>query len=209
MNEQDLAKKLNSIPLEIGKELLWLTYKDLKPMATISDDFDWSNNPLSDQSKLNLEKENQILQWLNSAGLSYKGSVKFPHALHISKDKNLLEKNSKYELDESIEAHTFRGTAYGFGNDCAKAYAQAVQKEPMFPNDLVIHAAMVPELSKVDWYPYIGFLVRRGHEIEDAMIAKKWAEVCRKDIPEIAKEFEMGRMKDDIPFRAALQKIYS
>lgn len=206
--KEELAESLEKIPLNVGKILLWLVYQDLKPMTTISDDFDWSQSPLADKSKLNLEKENKILNWLKSANIKYQYSIRFPHVLHVSKDKDILDKNAKYESDESVVAHSFRGEAFGFGKVAAQAYAQAAQKDPMFPNDLVIHAALVPELSKVDWYPYIGFLVRRNHELEDAEIAKKWAEICRMDIPEIAKQFEEQRMKDDIPFREALKKIY-
>lgn len=204
----NLDQLLKNLPPVIHKTSMWLVHKDQKKMATINVGFDWSFSPLVDPEKQNLEDEKLFTEWLTETKIKYQASQRASDTLHLSKDATILEKNHELELDESVEAHTFRGTMYGFGQECSLAFAQAAQKEPMFPSDLVIHAPMVPELANKDWYPYIEYLVRRGHELEDAMTAKNWAEICRRDIPEIAIEFETNRMKDDIPFREALQKFY-
>jgi len=40
------------------------------------------------------------------------------------------------------------------------------------------------------WEPYILYMAREGYEYEDSLVAKKWADCIRTDLPELAKKIE-------------------
>lgn len=202
-------KEFQKLPISTGLVLLWLVYRDIKPMATLSTDFDWSESSEADINKTNLEQETQLTKALDRMGIFYSLSKRFANTIHVSKDKKILAENEKMELLDTQDAHFKRGVFYGFGEELSSVYASEVIKPgEMFPNDKLIHATMVPELVDQYWYPYIEYLVRRGHEMEDSMIAKRWAEIIRKELPQLAKEYESNRLSDLNKFKETLTQVY-
>lgn len=196
---KDLAKRLNGLPIEVGKVQLWLVYRRLKPMASVVLDFDWESDD---------EEREKLEDWFKDAGVVFKKSQRNENTLHVSLDENVLEKHALSELDESAEAHLLRGKLYGFPEGAALAYSEVIEREDLFPNEKVIHAPKVLELRDKYWYQYIEYLVRRGHEFEDSMVAKTWADVVRKEIPEVAQEYEKERLEGLRKMEAELKKIY-
>jgi hypothetical protein len=206
---EEIRSSFLQLPKSINqKELIWLVYRDLKPLSSISTDFDWSQNSLANKERFNLKDEKDFVDWLKEAGILYTLSQRNGNTIHLSKDPVLLSKNQELELNESVDAHTFRGISYGFGEENSKAYALAIQKTPTFPSDTIIHTIMVPEIISKDWYPYAAFLVRRNYELEDALPAQKWAEIIRSEVPQVAKDYETQVVKDLEIFREKLKDAY-
>lgn len=205
MNKEEFQK----LPINTGLALLWLVHKDAKSMATISTDFEWSENVLSNKDKFNIVQEKVVRDALKEMGIKYRLSKRFGNTLHVSKDEEILLENEKLELLDTEEAHFKRGIFYGFGESNSKVYAEEVVKPgEMFPNKRLIHATMVPDLVDEYWYPYIEYLVRVDHEREDSIIAKEWADIVRKDLPELAEKYEKQRQSDLAKFRVMLTEIY-
>ncbi len=151
-------------------------------MASIELTFDWKETQ---------QKKTRLVNWLQEANVAHMPSRKRSKILHVSKDKKLLDLNQKYELGEDFATHIERGKLYGFPRKTIENYANAVSNdENLFPNEKVVFAAMSDEVRGHYWYPYTEYLLRKGHEYEDSLIAKKWADLARKEIPEVAKEFE-------------------
>lgn len=197
MPHDKLASTLNTLPVEIGKINLWLVYKELKPMASIVLTFDWD----TDKSK-----QVSLINWFDKANIYFKISQKFSNTIHISKEEKLLEINSEYELSDSSKAHLERGLLYGFPKEAVKEYSKEIVKEKPFPNTVLVFPSMVDELRNKYWYPYTEYVLRRGFEIEDSLVAKRWADVAREEIPGVASEFEKDTIKGMEELRIKLLK---
>ena len=181
LEKQQLASQLSTLLVEIGKVNLWLVYRGVKPMASIVLTFDW---------KTDQNRQVDLSEWLENANIKYIVSQKFPNTLHISKDIKILETNKKLELFDDFESHLQRGLFYGFPKQAVEAYAKEIIKDKPFPSEIIVFPSLVDEIRSQYWYPYTEYLVRRGFELEDSLVAKGWADLAREEIPLIAKEFE-------------------
>jgi hypothetical protein len=150
-------------------------------MASIVLNFDWGTDEA---------KEKKISDWFQNADVHFSHSARGRDTLHVARDPKYLKLNEKFELEENTEAHKARGRLYGFPSQAAKVYAQEIVNFKPFPNPHLIHPPMVKSLRKKYWYPYIEYLLRRGHEYEDSLVAKSWADIARREIPTLASEYE-------------------
>jgi hypothetical protein len=39
------------------------------------------------------------------------------------------------------------------------------------------------------WWEYVRYVVRKGHEIDDSLVAKKWYEIIKTDLPKTHLQF--------------------
>lgn len=173
--------QLKTLPIEVGKVSFWLVYRNLKPLASIVLDFDWGSDA---------KKQALLEKWFRQAKIFFTVSQKFPNTLHISKDKKNLDLYQTFELRDSFEAHVVRGRLYGFPEKAIQAYAEEIIKAEPLESQKLAFAPKNDELSKVYWWPYIEYFLRKGFELEDSLVAKKWADLARAEIPEIANQFE-------------------
>ncbi len=198
--QKQLASSLDNLPIEVGKIQLWLVYRGLKPMATIDLDFDLGTDP---------SKQLLFSAWLKKAQLKFRVSQRFNNTIHVSRDVKNLDLNFKYELLEDQRSHLIRGKLYGIPQKAAKVYAEVIsQRNFAFPHPLLIHAPMVEELFDKYWYPYIEYLLRREDPYQDSLIAKRWADLAREEIPQVAATYEKRNLVDFEKLHQQLIQIY-
>jgi hypothetical protein len=175
-------KKLASELLRLDKVrvpdkiFLWLTYRKLKPLSAV--DYDSQVAP-------------DLIAWINTAGLAYKQGKIHPHLLYVSNKKEYLEEIDK--LMASNERENILKKAKLFGYPLAAAEAQAAYYNPPIEGASKVEGVGVrfedKHLVSGPWRAYLQYTVRRGHEEEDSLVAKKWWEIIRKELPSLHREY--------------------
>lgn len=176
-----LSLYLENLPLEIGKVNLWLVFRNVKPMTSIVLDFNWGKDE---------NKEKQILAWFEKAKILFSVSQKFTNTLHISKKKKALDLNKKYEMRDDLNGHYVRGLLYGFPKKAVEVYSSEILKVEPIKSDKLTFAFHSSDLKNKYWLFYNEYFLRSRFEFEDSLVAKKWADLARKEISVVAEQFE-------------------
>lgn len=166
----DLSKRLEDIKLWIESKIqIWATYRDLKPVSSliISDDATESERLL-------------VFEWIKDANLLFETDDGNRNLINVSKDKSKLKKIMEIMWSTKAEDHIAKGLLFGYPKEAVVEFANN-------------HAAMERgggENLKFDHFAYIRYKTRTSNPIEDSSAALSWAELSRREIPNIAKEFE-------------------
>ena len=147
MDKNNLANRLLYLPLDIHeKVLLWLTYKELKPVSEITAERRGNIKSLLKKgirkaSTYQFDSPNslRIRGWIKDAGLVISFEEKYGSAWHISKDKKLanesVESLQKYDYNSEVKS----GKLFGFPIESVKTYAknrgkpyEEIQKSPTY-----------------------------------------------------------------------------
>lgn len=178
---QTLAQQLEKLPLEVGKVNLWLVFRNAKPMASVVLNFNWGEDE---------HKQRLILSWFEKAEILFCVSQKFSTTLHISKKQKALDLNKKYETRDDFKGHYVRGLLYGFPKKAVEVYSGEILINVPIKSDKLTFVPSYSKLYKSYWFPYVEFFLRKNFEFNDSLIAKKWADLARKEISSVAKIFE-------------------
>ncbi|GEM_PF-1945515 len=166
----DLSKRLEDIKLWIESKIqIWATYRDLKPVSSliISDDANESERLL-------------VFEWIKDANLLFETDDDNGNLIYVSKDRVKLKKIKEIMWSTKAEDHITKGLLFGYPKEAVIEFANN-------------HAAMEKsdgETLKLDHFAYIRYKTRISNPIEDSNVALSWAELSRREIPNIAKEFE-------------------
>ena len=205
MDKNNLANRLLYLPLDIHeKVLLWLTYKELKPVSEITAE---SRGNIKSLLKKGIRKAStyqfdspnslRIRGWIKDAGLVISFEEKYGSAWHISKDKKLanesVESLQKYDYNSEVKS----GKLFGFPIESVKTYAknrgkpyEEIQKIMVGTGD----SRYENEFLKDKYFtPYIFYNIPKNRVEQDSQIAKKWADTIRKDVPKLAQWFEKSQ----------------
>jgi hypothetical protein len=178
--QQSLAKSIDDLDLRpIEKVYLWLAYKQEKPVSWIG-----ANFPLD----INNDKTREIFTWLKEANLFYKIQPDDPTFLFVSSDPKLLEEILPvYNLD-SREAILIKARLFGYPIETAEAQSSFYNLQSDGTKKILgtgFHARFDKRKFPHRWLPYLFYTVRKGHEYEDSLVAKKWYETIKKDLPQV------------------------
>lgn len=197
-SQEKLARRLLYLPLDLGeKVLLWLVYRDLKPVSEITVErrnFFLLRRGIHDTSYDNdAPKIRRIREWIHDAGLVYAFDPKYPGSWHVGKDKDKVALSAKILRLFDYESEYKTGILFGYPEESVKAYARnreiGVEKNQIimvWPGLQVFH----PYLKDKYFTPYIFYSIRADRVEEDSQIAKTWADTIRKEVPTLAKWYE-------------------
>jgi hypothetical protein len=187
-SENKLASRLLYLPLDLReKVLLWLAYRELKPVSELTV---IRRHRKNNENNLKIKK---VKKWIKDAGLFYTNDGKNLTSGHVSKDKNkaILSAKIIHKFDYQSECQS--GILFGFPKGSAEAYAfnrnikiGEDQITVIWPGLMSYH----PYLKDKDWMPYIFYAIRGDRIEKDSEVAKLWAETIRKETPILAKWFE-------------------
>lgn len=165
-----LRKSLPYLPLNIQSRVeLWLTFRKLKPSSII----------VLRNSKLSSIK--RVTGWLKRTNLIYK--LLDEDKIIVSYEKTSVDKLKKIWHKNTPKSDYEKGILLGYPIETVKAF------EKNRSSLTCITAKDFPRNS-LDYYQYITFLVRKGHEESDSKISKFWSECIRTDQPLLAKWYE-------------------
>lgn len=191
INEEDLSKRLLNLPIDLQeKVLLWLTYKGLKPVSEINA----IKRELAD-GDLNAIKDckNEVRKWIEDAGLEYSFDSKYPDSWHVGRDKSEIDLSLSTLRIFDFENQYKTGILLGYPESSAKAYAKnrvlKLTDRPVpiiWPGNFLYHQ----ETKNKYFTPYIFYALSIENLENDLNVAKKWADVIRSDIPELANIYE-------------------
>lgn len=196
---KNLQSYLENLPLEVGKVNLWLVFRNVKPMASIVLNFNWGEDE---------NKQRLILSWFEKTEMLFCVSQKFSNTLHISKKQKALDLNKKYEMRNDFNGHYVRGLLYGFPRKAVEVYSREILKVEPIKSDKLTFAFHSPDLKNKYWLFYNEYFLRSRLEFEDSFVAKKWADLARKEIPVVAGQFE-SEMKLAVKSITVAKSIFS
>lgn len=198
ITQEILARRLLYLPVDLGeKVLMWLTYKELKPVSEITvikrnlsklrkgirtNDYDF-NSP----------KSKRIRKWLKDAGLFRVSESKYPGSWHIGKNLSEVKLSVKVIRKFDYENEILSGKIFGFPPGSVVAYAINRSLEASDPKHPVLWPGdrfQNPYLKDKYFTPYIRYALDANRIKEDSEIAKIWADTIRKDVPTLAKWYE-------------------
>jgi len=166
---QNISQTLLSLPVTLeGKVQLWLTYRGLKPVSTAQ----FLTN-ISPQDKTHFHT------WLKNAQMIQTPDLESDEFVFVSKDLARAQRAAAIMWSENRDDIIEKGDLFGYPKSAVAAYAD---KEEML--------VVTPQSLDKYWAPYARYLVRHAHVEEDTSISKVWADTIRKDIPELAGQFE-------------------
>lgn len=168
----DLAQKLTSFDFlsNQSKTEIWLCYMGAKPVSAFP-------NP---------HKED-LYNWLQKAGLKRREYVD-NDLLVISKDEDKINKLLPILFSNTMSDIVAKCNLYGYPPKTALAVYRNFTSEK---ENLPIGTGVKKDnVFGITWWPYVRYIVRQDHELEDSQTAKKWSEIIKKDLPEIDKRFE-------------------
>lgn len=214
MTEQQkkLASRLLYLPLDLTEKVfLWLTFKGLKPVSEITAQKrnKAHNHRMMKDKKyretykstydFNSQKSKRIRKWIHDAGLYAIPESKGDISWHVGKDKEKTKLSAKIIRKFDYENELKSGLLFGFPKASVKAYAlERIRKGgerqiPMiWPGDKDDN----PYLKDKYFTPYVLFAIRKDKVEKDSMIAKRWADTIRQDLPKLAKWFENRAKKN-------------
>ena len=151
---------------------LWLTYRGLKNASSIQ---------LRQKFSKNSSATKRVMKWITEAGLFFEIDAKNKELLHVAKSQELVQKMKVLHWSENKKDIVFRGIQYGFPKEAVHSFSK---------DHTTVNTFTCQDVTKFPWKPYVRYMVRIGHEREDSLVAKKWAEVIRYDVPVLADWFE-------------------
>lgn len=113
---------------------------------------------------------------------------------HVGKNKNKVVESAKIIHKFDYENEVKSGLLLGYPEESAKAYAQnRGRSEKDVMKVMVGTGSLVyknPYLKDKYYSPYIFYNMPKSKVVEESEVAKKWADVVRKEVPLLAKWFE-------------------
>lgn len=174
-HEEGLNKRLPYLPISIlGRIELWLTYRNLKNASSIS---------LRKPFDLESSTTKRTMHWLADAGIFYQVDGRDSSLLHVAKTQELAKKMSLLQWSKREEDILFRGIQYGFPEKAVRLFSANHEK-------LTAVDSKSSLLADCYWKPYVRFMVRIGHEKEDSLVAKNWADIIENEVPIVGRWFE-------------------
>lgn len=176
------SKAINYLPLNLQSRVdLFLTQNGLKSNSAI----------ILRKPSCHFKLESYLIK----NNLSYSIDSRDSQLYFVSKnqaDVNLL-KSIWHQKD--IESEVQKGLLLGYPNKAVSAFAK-YKDHPERGKYLSGTLSSDFPKSQLNYWPYIGYVLRKGHEIEDSLIAQKWAQFIRQNNPTLAiwYEKEMGRI---------------
>lgn len=187
-SEKKLASRLLYLPLDLGeKVLLWLAYKELKPVSEITVIRRHCNN------NRNNSKIKKVKKWIKDAGMFYTNDGKNITSWHVSKDKSKTVISAKILHRFDYESECQSGILLGYPKESAEAYAfnrNVKLGEDQIPMIWPGLKYIDPSLKDKNYTPYIFYAIRADKLIEAGKTAQLWANTIRKETPLLAKWFE-------------------
>lgn len=205
--EKKLARRLLYLPLDVNEKVfLWLTYRGLKPVSEItvtrrnyavlrrllSGKNLKTNEPVSD-SDSNGQKIRRIRKWVKDASLFIATESKNDTSWHIGKEKDKVTLSEKilhrFDYDNEYKS----GILLGYPEESVKAYAHnrvlklGENQTPMVWPGMKFFD---PFLKDKYYTQYLFYALRADRVKTDSQVAKKWADIIRKEVPTLAKWFE-------------------
>jgi len=224
LKKSEIKEDLLKLPIRIDSKVnLWLVLADFKPATEVLVKETIFNK--EERTESASEKDfNKVVSFIKNLGLNHrirrqynsgwrkivvngqtlKINVTFIRdVILVSKHEESVDQlySCTTDLDrESESAHYQLGTLFGFPEKAVKEYAFWMRwytTDKYFPKTLSRSIDTHKMLQDCYWEPYVQYIVRKGHEKEDSLVAKHWADRIRKDLPELAKKFEkeVGRAR--------------
>lgn len=134
----------------------------------------------------------RVLSWIKDAGLYSQLDPLAPkkNIFIVSKDPLVIRKIAKmkppsYDNDQKKDTYDI-GILLGFPPRAVKAYANS--KDPSI--ELVDSLGKNSPVKNTPEALYANYGLTKGYEKEDIMVARKWMESIRTDIPKLARWYE-------------------
>jgi hypothetical protein len=212
IDRKKLKKELMELPISLSNKVeLWLLLSGFKKATEILVVPSlWKNNNETKYSSPEDIKKTEA--FLIKTGLFYKPIERIDEGKEKQPDncyrKTTLERTefllslTPDDLDKFAQARKFLdhqalGNFYGFPTETVIHFALGHGIQILKGEGVNINAEPLTSPVKFRemfineyWYPYVQYLTRTGHELEDSQVAIKWADCIREDLPELAKEFE-------------------
>jgi len=201
ITQKELSSRLLYLPLDPReKVLLWLAYKELKPVSEITTSR--RGNLLSllrrgikrkSTYDFNSSKSQRIKKWILDAEMYFKPESEGDMSWHVGKDKSKVDLSSriirKFDFDNELKS----GLLFGFPEKSAKAYAhnRTAKNEKQIP---MVWPDKEHYFDDKYYAPYVFYNIPLEYVEKDSRRAKLWADTIRKDIPKLAKWVE-GKVK--------------
>jgi hypothetical protein len=180
MDNFEFKRELLALPINTTSKIhLWLVYNVLKPSVSFVEP--------EENTKL-------LIKFLDKANLPYKIVNEDTYKIFcVAKDKSVAL--SLYTILNTsplpFDAHTKLGRLYGFPKKAVYAYSANLKEiETQQFKKMVGVAEFHNSFGHWYWEPYVRYIVRRGYEKEDSLIAKSWADEIRLELPSLAKQCE-------------------
>lgn len=157
-----------------SKVELWLVHRDKKKACSIS---------LRNNFSTETAKSKRIENWIKDAGLHYVVDKENKNLLHISKDPDLSQKMNDLQWSQKPSDIIFRGKQYNYPEKAVEAFAKNIES-------MSDYIEVRERIKKFPYWHYARYRVRVRHEKDDLQVAKKWADLIRKEVPKLAKWFE-------------------
>ncbi len=187
-----MEKELEKLNLDLQSKVeLWLTYRKAKPASLISIRLEGEDENIKIYSK----DIKSLKKWLNKANLNFLQDTKSPELFYVSRDPKKVEKLSKIMWKDDEQNTYQKGIFFGYPKEAVKVYAAnieaCIKREKTF-KEVGLSSWQDKEIKKFDkyWKWYMRYTPRRDYLLQDSMVAKKWADICRSEIPNMAKKFE-------------------
>lgn len=184
MNNQK-TKNINYLPLNIQSRIeLYLTLNGLKPASVIT---------IRDNKEKNLRR---VRNFLRGNHLYFSVDKKDSLQYFASLDRLTTKTICSIWNKDSEKSEIKKGNLLGYPTKAVilfVKYSRSVDR-PKFLTG--IYDKDFPR-STLDYWPYIGYIVRKGYEAEDSVIAKKWSDFIKQNNPVLARWYEK-RIKNAI-----------
>ncbi len=149
---------------------LWLTYKDLKPVSAFP-----------------AREDGDFVEWLQRTNIFYE-KVPDSDLFAVSKEKERIQELLPIAFGNKKEEIEKKCVLYGYPAETALAtYRNFAEQKDGLPVGVAVKKDNV---FGITWWPYVRYVVREGHEHEDSLVAKRWSEEIKRDLPELDREFE-------------------
>jgi len=154
---------------------LWLAFKGIKPVSSV---YEMSNSE---------EFKKKLSDWCGEAGLYIEKHPNSPNFLVGKEEKNVKEL-SRILFSEKEEDIVRKCELYGYPVETALATVRNFNPEKTtYPEGASIRSDNFE--GKMPWWEYVRYVVRKGHEFDDSLVAKKWYETIKVDLPKTHLQF--------------------
>ncbi|EKD57690.1 MAG: hypothetical protein ACD_57C00185G0002 [uncultured bacterium] len=154
---------------------LWLAYKEVKPVSSV---YEMSNSE---------EFKKALIDWCEEAKMYIEKHPGSPNFLVGKEEKNVKELSSIL-FSEKEEDIIRKCELYGYPPETALATVRNFHPEKInYPEGFSIKSDIFE--GKMPWWEYVRYVVRKGHELEDSLVAKKWYETIKTDLPKTHLQF--------------------
>ncbi len=176
----DLKKRLQKFEFlsTQSKIELWLCYRDLKPVSAF---------PLISDFKDSAEEPEILMNWIRDAGMLFNKDNESKLYI-VSKDLEKINSLVPIVFSNTKQDIITKCRLYGYPKETALAtYRNFSGEKDGLPKGVGIKK---DNGFGISWWPYVRYVIREGFEHKDSLIAKKWSEEIKKNLPELDKEFE-------------------